>query len=325
MRIAWLLAFLVLSPGCTSSAGAAPPPAPATLAGPPPLTPPPHPRPPQRGMQTAGRLWRHRGRDWEQVTDENDDPVSGIWSTPDGREVYVSTWSRVLHLAGDEWRREPVPIRRPQAVWGDGAGKIYISGGGGIASSRGDGVWTREDTRNAFAIAGTGPGDVVAVGHGGVVLTSRGDGRWEAVDARTDTFLQAVAAHEGEIWAGGDNGTVLHRTSAGAWETENVGGDVQIADLLSLDGRLYAVGASGVFERKEGGWTALPVPTQAQLTGLGGGNGSLVVVGLQGTILHRAGEGPLTPVQSTFRDQLGVVHLAGDGSWYFGGEQFYTD
>jgi hypothetical protein len=282
-------------------------------------------------MQTAGRLWRWNRQSWEQVTDENDDPVRDLWWTTQGddEEMYVATWKYILHRVRGTWRREMTTLRRPVGVWGDDEGKVYAVGGG-IVASRGDGVWSREalpsGASGITAICGSSREEVVAVGADGTAVRSSGDGRWVGEPTGVDQLLLALARGPDGYWAVGNDGVALRRDASGRWQKESVGQRVQLADVHCDGDRVFAVGGLSVFERRPNGvWSALPVPTTSQLAGIGGAPGQFVVVGLGGTVLHRLGEQPFVAVRSTFRGELSVVATPRQAVWYFGGEQFYTD
>ncbi len=117
-------------------------------------------------------------------------------------------------------------------------------------------IWTAEQSgvpTNLYAVWGSGPNDVYAVGAGGIILHSTGKGDWASQTSNTPSDLLAV-------WGSGPN-------------------DV------------YAVGAGGVIDHRKGGQWALGASgVSSDLDGVwGSGPNDVYVAGDVGVILHFEG------------------------------------
>jgi hypothetical protein len=76
-------------------------------------------------------------------------------------------------------------------------------------------VWTAFDTQSTdvlYAIWGSGPGDVWAVGdHGTIRHFTAGATRWNIIESPTTAKLRGVwGSGPSDVWAVGDEGTLLH-------------------------------------------------------------------------------------------------------------------
>lgn len=100
------------------------------------------------------------------------------------------------------------------AAHADGA----LADGGALA-------WTAYDTQSTdplYAVWGSGPSDVWAVGARGAIRHFvAGAQRWSIVDSPTRQALRSVwGSGPSDVWAVGDEGTVLHYDGA-AWTLVN--------------------------------------------------------------------------------------------------------
>ncbi len=124
----------------------------------------------------------------------------------------------------------PISSSLVTAIWGSGPEDIWVvgpgskglaSGGSSAAHSNGavgaDGVpvWTAFDTQSTdvfYAIWGSGPGDVWAVGdHGTIRHFTAGATRWSIIDSPTTAKLRGVwGSGPSDVWVVGDDGTLIH-------------------------------------------------------------------------------------------------------------------
>ena len=124
----------------------------------------------------------------------------------------------------------PVSSSLITAIWGSGPEDIWVVGPGakglaaggssaahsnGAVGSDGVPVWTAFDTQSTdvlYAIWGSGPGDVWAVGdHGTIRHFTAGATRWSIVESPTTAKLRGVwGTGPSDVWAVGEEGTLLH-------------------------------------------------------------------------------------------------------------------
>ena len=118
--------------------------------------------------------------------------------------------------------------------------------------------WPRATRKHLFAIWGSAPNDMYAVGNTGEII--RFDGAaWSVVtNGSSRQNLRAVWGTSGRLFVAGWSGTVA-REAGGQWST------LVTARLfgawLSTDGAVYAVGLGGLVMRREGqSWSTMSTP-----------------------------------------------------------------
>jgi len=134
-----------------------------------------------------------------------------------------------------------------RSIWGSGPNDVWAVGGDDDevfnpdgtqsvvsrgrtfhASSDGSGgalQWKELDSQSSsilYAVWGSGPGDVWAVGRRGTIRRFKtGASRWETVSSPTTENLRGLwGSGPSDVWAVGDNGTLLHFDGA-SWETSS--------------------------------------------------------------------------------------------------------
>ncbi|MSP61801.1 MAG: hypothetical protein EXR72_16000 [Myxococcales bacterium] len=143
-----------------------------------------------------------------------------------------------------------------------------------------------------YAVWGSGPGNVFAVGESGTILHHDGQ-KWTAELSGTMVFLNGVGGGGGDVYAAGELGKVLKRSN-GAWVLQVIpvlAGKELLALWAGGPNDLFVVGDEGKIARYDGMWNADGPPNFVKiLNGVSGnGKGDVYAVGEGGAVLHRKG------------------------------------
>ena len=226
-----------------------------------------------------GEIQHYDGSTWQKQT-RFADGFSSVWgSGPNDIYAVSGLWAAVLHNGGRGWQLQyrHDEYRWLRDVWGSGASDVYAVGGYDtkghdgpalILHNNGTGWGVELDqtnnealqNENLFAIWGSGPADIYAVG--------------------------------GHFW-NNQAGLILHKDATG-WSVQNSPALWQLSEVWgSGPNDVYAVGGGGTILHNDGtGWVAQASGTQSQLWGLwGSGVADIYVVGDRGLILHNDGTG----------------------------------
>jgi hypothetical protein len=153
------------------------------------------------------------------------------------------------------------------AVWGSGPNDVFAVGEVGEMIHYDGAVWTTmasNTNKRLHGVWGTGPTNVLAVGQNGVI--QRYDGTtWSAMTSGVTNILRGVwGSSASNVFVVGDGGVIL-RWNGTSWSTMT---STTTKDLHAVWGSsatdVYAVGASGTILRFNGtSWAAMTSPTTA--------------------------------------------------------------
>lgn len=224
--------------------------------------------------------------------------ASDLWAVGGG----IGGEPNLVHFDGTKWSAVDAGTNANlSAIWGSARDDVWAAGSSGIITHYDGGHWTlsyqadQTDLIAFYAIAGSGAGDVWAVG---ATLAPRPSGRHAAVHWSqggpwtTDpsaSFPEGARAlwsfGTNDVWALGENGA-LHFDGS-TW-TEN--DDPALAGLLGLwgsaTGHLTAVGAGRIEEFDGATWTEGDSRTATLYAVTGASDDDRWAVGTAGTILH---------------------------------------
>jgi photosystem II stability/assembly factor-like uncharacterized protein len=234
----------------------------------------------------------------------------------------------VLHSTdgGKTWSHETTKTV-PHAIWGTGPHR-FIAGSAELELH--DTLHHVDDDdettdsapidKYMFALWGTGPGDVFAVGTEGTILHTTDARTWTPKASGVRHNLRAIWGTKGAIFVVGDYGTILRSADAG--ETWTALGSASAKDLHAVwgiaGGDVLAVGEDGlILRRTRGAWTSEVSGTTEPLVAVwGSAAADVYVVGKNGTILHggagswkaqKSGATRLTGVWGSGKDDVYVV------------------
>jgi photosystem II stability/assembly factor-like uncharacterized protein len=112
-------------------------------------------------------------------------------------------------------------------------------------------------TNTLYAVWGSSPSDIYAVGDNGTILHSIGNGTWTTQTSPVATPLEGITGvSANEIYVVGDSGVLLHKYSATSttWVQEtNLPASVGTNDLYAVwadASAVWAVGANGTIITK---------------------------------------------------------------------------
>ncbi|MEY2929472.1 MAG: hypothetical protein RL033_221 [Pseudomonadota bacterium] len=165
--------------------------------------------------------------------------LRGVWLQ--GDELWaVGDEAQLLHYVGEHWEAvalPDVPVSTSlRGVTGDGSGRMWVVGDGGLMFERRSGSWSRVDVGTAVALNAVwaGGGEAWAVGDAGTVL-HLGNDAWTRVDAGTSRKLTSVHGRGREVWLVGEAGEVrLWNRDDERWQRPEGEGVTPRGDLLSV-------------------------------------------------------------------------------------------
>ncbi|MFH2007689.1 MAG: MopE-related protein, partial [bacterium] len=208
---------------------------------------------------------RFDGVGWTQMTSRQDEFYRAIWGSGP-HDVYAVKYDgsvgTVVRYDGNAW--SPVYQRSDAnftAVWGSGPTDVFFAGLDGFIMAvpfvvRFDGTdWTDMDIDVStewldsgeflYALGGTGPDDVFAVGSNGAILHYDGV-EWSAQDSGTSLDLRAVAAAApDDVFAVGKEGAILHYDGRG-WTPVRSGVTQDLEAAWVTPRHLFVVGSEGL-------------------------------------------------------------------------------
>ena len=192
------------------------------------------------------------------------------------------------HWDGKSWSAVdvPVPSAYQEAVWGSASDDVWVVGLGGNAARWNGKDWTALATPGSslYAVSGTGPNDVWAVGDWYVLHYDGADLKVAWDGALDDDHFNAVyAASKTEVWVSGRRdlrlgagGFVPSATTAG------------VVSFGGRDNRPWAVAANRGVVRWTGTDWATSLPTTVLLEGVWAApSGEVFVAGVGGALLER--------------------------------------
>jgi hypothetical protein len=201
----------------------------------------------------GGLLLYHDGNaagTWNEMTSPTTANLTGVWGNSASDVFAVGSGGVILHYDGAAWSEMDAPATdRLHAVWSASAGEALAVGekdGSGVILRYDGNAWSEEEMMFAqplFAIAGSGPDNVVAVGAHGTIYQYDGSA-WLELIAPTEAELTAVwVGGPDEIVAGTFVGEIWHYAGSGSWRLRETSTSVHVEDLAGSDGSsLYAVG-----------------------------------------------------------------------------------
>jgi hypothetical protein len=210
------------------------------------------------------------------------------------------------------------------AGWGSAAQGAYAAGGsawleqagthapGGLFQYTGSTVWQEVDTRAFFAVWGSSPDDLYAVGPGGVAHSIAGGPFVTEISAGTDVVsVWGSSATDVYVATTSDAGAVLHSGGDGGWSPV-------VAQKAGAAWTLWGSGAGDVYALVSLPSAAAPYARIVHSTADGGWN--IESLGSPSTTLVAlAGSGKGDVYAGGWQDgspRLGVLyHSAGDGQW----------
>ncbi|MCF0074933.1 T9SS type A sorting domain-containing protein [Dyadobacter sp. CY261] len=185
-----------------------------------------------------------------------------------------------------------------------GSGKYVAVGENNIVRTSTDGA-TWKTQQSSLGSNGTLYGIVfannqfVAVGSPGVIITSPDGISWSTKSLGTGQVLQSITYGGGTFVVVGSAGALLTSTDGENW-TQRPNGQDFLHDVAYLNYRFVAVGSNGVIKTSTDNgvnWSVRGSGTVNELRAVKGGfNGSAVIVGDKGTILHSNNGTTWTPV-----------------------------
>jgi hypothetical protein len=194
------------------------------------------------------------GTRWSSHWAPRQETLRGVWLQ--GDELWaVGDEAQLLHFVGEAWEAVALPDvpegTSLRGVAGDGSGRMWVVGDGGLLFERRAGTWSRVDGGTAVALNAVWAGrdGAWAVGDGGTVLHLANDA-WVRVDAGTTRKLTSVHGRGSEIWLAGEAGEIRRwNDDDERWQRPEGEGATPRGDLLSVQvaapGRVYAASSDG--------------------------------------------------------------------------------
>ncbi len=136
-----------------------------------------------------------------------------------------------------------------------------------------------------------GNGLYVVVGWGGVIYTSADGATWTRRESGVTQDLRAVVHAKDTFVTAGANNTALTSRDGLTWTAEGQQGvPFHVWGLLERDGLFVAMATFGELALSPDGlrWTSVRTPAAVGIVGFAEGNGQLIGVGFQGTIVGAA-------------------------------------
>jgi hypothetical protein len=204
---------------------------------------------------------------WVPVTSGTANFLEGVWGTAANDVWAVGPNGTILHWNGTGWESVTNPLdgltNGPYALWGTGPRNVFAVGNIGGNATTGSVLWWNGTWSR---VAGAYPtlGDV-----------------WGSADA-ADVWAVGTAD------AAGTAGTIVHRNASAAWSSVTIGTARLYGVWGSAASDVWATGASGTILHWDGdAWSPVASGATGTLLGVWGSSASDVwVVGSAGTILH---------------------------------------
>ena len=193
-----------------------------------------------------GVALHYDGLSWTPLATGVDADVEAVWMAA-ADDAWAVAGAAVLHFDGVTWTQvfeAPAPLH---AVWGDGAGAVWVAGDDATLARHDEAGWTllAPDTDATLrALWGSGPDDLIAVGDDGAVLRYSSAGL-QLLDTPVAADLHGVWGYGADdVWAVGARGAILHWDGA-TWADDSRPGHLSTfyAAAGGPDGRVWAMGA----------------------------------------------------------------------------------
>jgi len=260
----------------------------------------------------AGEIRRWNGKSWDRAATLEQFPNRFFGLAPD--DVWLMGFGGASwHWDGKQWKSVPTGTAEHLfAAWGSDRKDVWAGGESGTLLRWDGSAWRQWSTLNALdnftavmALAGAGPGFVVAAGGSHVV---RWDGQgWAPHDGARDLLGENTSVVLSGVWASSPRDIWLVGT----------GGDV----LESPDRRSSTILPTPLIVHGDGqSWRRVVVGSGSRLRAITGTAANDVwTVGEEGTVLHWNGE-DWSSVKSGTEANLLAVAKTVDGAVWIGGE-----
>lgn len=194
------------------------------------------------------------GTSWSTHWAPQRETLRGVWLQ--GDELWaVGDKAQLLHFTGEAWEGVALPDvpegTSLRGVTGDGSGRLFVVGDGGLMLERRAGSWSRLDVGTAVALNAVWADrdGAWAVGDAGTVLRLENDA-WVRVDAGTTRKLTTVHGRGSEVWLAGEAGEIrFWNDEDERWQRPEGEGATPRGDLLSVQvaapERVYAASSDG--------------------------------------------------------------------------------
>jgi hypothetical protein len=263
---------------------------------------------------------------WSAVGTNVQGDILAIWGSSDD-DIFVGTDTpNVAELRSGGLLRSLIPGQGAMvgAGWGSSAQGAYAAGGsawleqagtktpGGLFQYTGSTVWQEVDSRAFFAVWGSSPEDVYAVGPGGVTHSIAGGPFVSETSAGTEAVsVWGSGATDVYVATTSDAGAILHSAGDGGWSPV-------VAQKAGAAWTLWGSGAGDVYALVSLPSAATPFARIVHATADGGWN-TESLGGPSTTLVALAGSGKGDVYAGGWQDgspRLGVLfHSAGDGQW----------
>jgi photosystem II stability/assembly factor-like uncharacterized protein len=176
-------------------------------------------------------LWGSGANDLYAVTQTNQ-----VFRSADGLKFTAKT------VSGSWW-----------AVAGTSASDVFVVGGPGslIMHSTGTDNWLSQSSNPAivlYAIWGSAPNNVYAVGTHGFLMHNAGDGLWQPQqNENSDTNIAVWGSAANDVWVAGEGGSVQHSSDGKSWAKTESGTTAKLRAIWGTGPHdVYVVGDAGV-------------------------------------------------------------------------------
>ena len=211
-----------------------------------------------------GAILHYDGTAWSAMASGTTQQLAAVWGTSRA-DVYAAGYNGTfLHYDGNAWSAMPGAQTwwYPQGIWGTSSSNVYVVGGG-IYHWNGS-TWTDLGVsipNTMYAVRGTSPSDVTAVGYGG-----------------------GFVRYNGSTWTSGSSGTLP--TMYGLWSAGD--GDLFAAGYLGSTGMIARGVRGATVTLTAGSWTLSGQGAQQQLTAVARDASNAVVAGVPFTWTSRS-------------------------------------
>jgi photosystem II stability/assembly factor-like uncharacterized protein len=244
---------------------------------------------------TGGTILRHEDGEWIRAETPVATEVWGIAGSSEEDLVAVGQNGTILESddGGRTWHQVPSPTSVTLfAVATDGAGRFVAVGGQGKILLRDGDSWeltSSPTTQNLFDVKSNGPGQFVVVGDGGVIFEGNGLVWQQPIVAALHENFRAVTGTNGKRTVVGWWGAIVEEDRN--WSASHSGSRLYAAHVPPGGGNAMVVGQGGAaFERRNGEWQSITIPTPASLLAMAGPTGNnRIAVGDSGTVLRYDG------------------------------------
>ncbi len=263
---------------------------------------------------------------WSVVSTNLQGDILTVWGSSDDDIFIGSDTPDVAELRSGGLVQSLVPGQGAivGAGWGSSTQGAYAAGDsawleqagkqapGGLYQYTGSTVWQRIDSRAFYAVWGSSPDDVYAVGPAGVTHSIRGGSFVDETSAGTDVVsVWGSSATDVYVASTGDAGAILHSGGDGGWSPV-------VAQRAGAVWMLWGSGAGDVYALASLPSSTAPFARILHSTADGGWN-TESLGSASTTLVALAGSGKGDVYAGGWQDgtpRLGVLlHSAGDGQW----------